>query len=100
PVAVEERQPRLADSTVRPIAVLGGAEGILVALHDDPVEAGVLRSSRAGLPEPAGLGAAAITADIQGGAGLDRLMPRARRRREGPRGGGEGAAAREEHTMA
>src|SRR6202034_3385500 len=35
-VAVEERQPGLADSLVGAVALAGGAERILVHLHDDP----------------------------------------------------------------
>jgi len=41
-VAVEQRQPGLANSPVGAIAVLRGAERILMHLHDDPVDALIL----------------------------------------------------------
>src|SRR5580692_12654535 len=70
-VAIEQWQPGLANSLVGAIAFVGRAECVLMHLYDDPINAVVLRCCGQSLFQPARLRSAAVTTDVERGAGLD-----------------------------
>ncbi|HEY2229788.1 MAG TPA: hypothetical protein VGI22_19025 [Xanthobacteraceae bacterium] len=98
-VAVEQRQPGLADALVGAVALGRGGERVLVHLHHDPVDVAVGGGCPQGRLQPARLRAAAVAAEIERGAGRDRGMADAGRGHEWGRPGHEGAAVLVDHVV-
>src|ERR1700683_2013756 len=73
-VAIEQWQPCLADALIRPVAILRGTQGILMHLHDDPVDRMVAGGGFEGALQPTGLSALTVTMDIKRSAGRNRRV--------------------------
>ena len=98
-VAVEQRQPLLADAEVGAVPGGRGGTGALVHLHDDPVDRVIAPARRQRPLQPRRLRAARVALDVERRAGLDERVARAGHRGQGRGTGHERARVLVHHVV-